>query len=55
VWSIWKFHLVRETVSVESLVNNVKLWSSAKWHMTKIVCNSYYYEWEIQSILCWKL
>ncbi|PNX68911.1 anthocyanin 3'-O-beta-glucosyltransferase, partial [Trifolium pratense] len=57
VWAIWNSRndviFARGTVSVESLVDKVKL-SSWKWHLTKNPGNPCsFYEWEVQPILCW--
>ncbi|GAU24945.1 hypothetical protein TSUD_311800 [Trifolium subterraneum] len=57
VWAIWNslngVIFARGTVSVESLVDKVKL-SSWKWYMAKNpgnICS--FYEWGVQPILCW--
>ncbi|GAU18147.1 hypothetical protein TSUD_248480 [Trifolium subterraneum] len=57
VWAIWNSRndvtFARGTVSVESLVNKVKL-SSWKWYLAKNPGNPCsFYEWEVHLILCW--
>ncbi|GAU20655.1 hypothetical protein TSUD_230690 [Trifolium subterraneum] len=57
VWTIWNSRndiiFARGTVSVESLVDKVKL-SSWKWYLAKNPGNPCsFYEWEVHPILCW--
>ncbi|MCH80102.1 LINE-1 reverse transcriptase like [Trifolium medium] len=57
VWTIWNSRndliFAQGTVSVESLVDKVKL-SSWKWFLAKNPGNPCsFYEWEVQPVMCW--